>query len=180
MAKRNTSHNPVLDVARYQRQLDETIITLADGRRGKVVPVTASLLEQVSSKILDPDPPMVKIDRGDGREYSEENPNDPKYLRDLTKIGRKRGSTAVGAMVMFGLELPDGLPQDDGWLKRLRQMQRLGLLEFADVDLDDPLDQEFLYKRLIAADAFVVNAIGEVSGLTPEDIEEAEASFQGN
>lgn len=153
------------------------ILTLPDGHRARLAPVSAALIEEVTSRIKDPEPPTVYIEEV-GRE--EPNPDDPKYRRELEEVGRKRGIAAMDAMVMFGVELLDGLPESDGWLKKLQKMEKMGHIDLSGYDTDDELDKEFLYKRFIVVDGSVITRISELSGMTGEEIERAESSFPGN
>jgi hypothetical protein len=98
----------------------------------------------------------------------------------MEDAGRKRGIAAMDAMVMFGVELVDGLPDDDKWLKKLQNMEKHGLLDLSGYDFDDETDKEFVYKRFVAVDTNVIERLSEISGISAEDVEEAERSFRGN
>lgn len=172
-----SGRNPVVNTAKKVSETGEEFVTLADGRRGRIVPVSSSLISSVVSSIPEPDIPEVFIE-AKGR--SEPNPNDPGYLRALGDYERDRGIATMDAMVMFGLELIDGLPEDEGWLKKLTYMDRRGILDvdLEDFDLEDELDREFLYKKYILGNAALVSKITRISGLTEEDIVTAEDSFR--
>ena len=86
----------------------------------------------------------------------------------------------MDAMVMFGLELVDGMPEDDGWLRKLRFMEKRGQVDLSAYDTEDPFDLEFLYKRYIAADQEIIGRISAMSTLTGEAMERAERNFRRN
>jgi len=112
------------------------------------------------------------------KDRDEPNPNDPKYIAAKQEADRQRGIAAIDAVVMFGVELLDGVP-DDGWLGKLRYLEKRGLLDLESFDLDDPLDLEFLYKRYVAVSAQDIAYIMRTSGVREEDVEAAIRSFRG-
>ena len=165
--------SPAVDVA---HEHDENAVEiLSTGVRARIVPVAASLIEEVTRRIRDPEIPMV-MDEDRGREIP--NDNDPHYLRELGEAHRARGEAALEAMILFGVELIDGLPEGDGWLKKLRFLSKRGLLDLEGYDLDDELDREFVYKRYIAVGSADFMRIGEMAGLTEEGIRAATDSFR--
>jgi hypothetical protein len=169
---------PVVEVAHAARQNgDEHLITLSDGRRARLVPVSAALIDEVSSRIEDPAVPTF-FNEEKGRE--EENPFDPAYLRATEDIGRRRGLATLDAMIMFGVELLEGLPEDDGWVKKLVWMEKHDRLDLSGYDLDDEIDREFVYKRYIACPPTLAQRIGQLSGLSATEVAAAERSFPGD
>lgn len=171
------SKKAALDAAKEQRDaLANREFDLPYGMKGKVVPVAARLLDEVTSRIKDPEPPMVVLE---GKEKPEPNPFDPGYVRAKSEAESKRGSVGMDALIMFGLELTTPLGTN-GWLSKLKLMERMGQIDLAMYDLQDELDLEYVYKRYIASTAEILAAIGEVSGLSSEGIAAAESSFQGN
>jgi hypothetical protein len=169
------NRSPAAEVASKQTGRLDTTVTLADGRKAKVVPVSATLIDEVTSHIKDP---KVPIWHNEDKHRDEPNPDDPVYQEGLDDARRQRGVAAIDAMVMFGLELEDGLPEDDAWIKKLEFMQKRGLLDLSGYDLRDDMDREFLYKRFVAADASVLEVVTRISGISGEAIAEAESSFQ--
>lgn len=153
------------------------IITTQTGVRVRLLPVSTALIEEVSTRVEDPEVPMW---HNDARDRDEPNPDDPKYLKALERANRERGVAVMDALVMFGLDLVDGVPQNDNWLQKLRYMEKRKQVDLSNYDLENPFDLEFLYKRFIAADNDVVTRISQISTLTPEAIEKAEESFRGN
>ena len=168
--------SPAVTTAKYiqDRDREDAIITLENGVRIRILPVSATLIDEVTSRIEDPEVPMWK---NPDKDRDEPNPNDPKYIKALRDADRRRGVASMDAMVMFGVELVDGVPEVDGWLKKLQALEHLGRLDLSAYDLNDPIDIEFLYKRFVIADARLLEKIGKKSGLGAEDLERAERSF---
>lgn len=171
--------NPAVDVAKEMASQDDSSQTIAlkTGVRVRLVPVSTALIDEVTSRIKDPDVP-VWHNEAKGRD--EPNPNDPKYLSDLVDANRRRGIAVYDAMVMFGVELVDGVPDDDGWLTKLRYLERRGQIDLSTYDLDDPFDKEFVYKRYVAVDNETLARLGRMSAFTQEEVTQAEAPFRRN
>jgi hypothetical protein len=180
MKKERTSKmsnvHPVVETAKSLTQ-QTNVIVLADGKKAKLNPISASLIDEVTSRIEDP---MVPMWHNPEKDRDEPNPSDPEYLRKLAKANRERGAAAIDAIVMFGIELLEGVPDDNSWLDRLKLMERLGKVDLSIYDLSNPIDKEFLYKRFVAVSNDILTKISEVSGITPSEVEKAEKSFRGN
>jgi hypothetical protein len=151
-------------------------VTLSTGDRAILKPVTASLIDSVTSRIEEPSVPMW---HNPDKDIDEPNPSHPDYLKAKDDSGRKRGIAALDAMVMFGVDLVDGLPENDRWLKKLRFMEKHGQISLEGYDLEDELDKEFLYLRYVAVDNDVITKISELSGISSVEVTEAEDSFPG-
>lgn len=154
---------------------EQEIVTLSTGIRAKIVPVGASLIDDVVARIEDPAVPTF-MNEEKGRE--EENPNDPHYLIALQVAARQRANAAMETMLLFGLELVDGLPEDDSWLKRLKFLEQRGILDLSPYPEDDSLAMELMYKKYIATGTSDLVAIGRKAGLNSRDVEEAAQSFK--
>ena len=167
--------NPAVETAKnVEGRTKEHFITLATGDKVRLLPVSASLIDEVTSRVKEPEVPMWdNPDKG----RPEPNPSDPNYLAELEDASRKRGVAGMDAMIMFGVDLVDGLPDDDMWFKKLRLMERKGALDLSSYDLDDEIDKEFLYKRYIAVDVDTLGEIAKISGISSEDVATAEKSF---
>jgi hypothetical protein len=167
----NETTNAIVEVARSTREETDTggIVTLSTGVRVKVHAVAASLIDQVTAKIHDPDPPKW-YNEDKGRE--EPNYSDPVYIRDLGEAERARGIAAMDALIMFGFELVDGVPEDDIWVKKL---DMLGV----EIDSGNDLEVEFAYKKYIASSTGDITLVTAKSGISAEDVEAAEKSFRG-
>lgn len=151
-------------------------IELSTGVRVVLQRVPPGLLEDVVNRVKDPEVP-VYYDTDKDREIP--NPSHPDYLKAMKQADRDRSVAVIEATVLFGIELVDGLPDDDGWLKKLRFLDRRGVFDLEAYDLDDELDKEFVYKRYIAlGDQDFVTLTSLVSGIEPEEIEKAQRSFR--
>lgn len=159
------------------RQGDSEIVTLSTGVVVRLHPVSSSLVEEMKSAYEMPSVPVVFIPE---KEREEENPNDPKYIDEVERVQSKRADAILDALVTFGVELVDGLPEDDSWLKRLRLLERRGNLNLSGFDLEDEFDLEFLYKRFVAVAGTDLNLIGGLHGFRPMEVARARATFLGN
>jgi len=167
---------PVIEVAKQLGgDSDGNIVVLPTGDRAKLIPVSASLIDEVTNRLTEPTVPTWYNKE---RERDEPNPSDPEYLRKVEEVARLRGLAAMDAMVMFGVELLDGVPADDGWLKKLRFLSSRGQIDLTPFDLDDPMTLEYVYKRFIATNTVIIKRISALSGLTTEDVDRAENSFR--
>lgn len=172
MAKKDSESTApaIVEVAKGIQGDTDEIYTLRSGFRVRVKAVAASLVDQVTAKIKDPSVPMW-MNEDKGRE--EPNYADPQYQADLQETSRLRGVAAIDAMVMFGFELVDGLPEDNSWT---RQLQLIGI----EVNPEDDVEKEFMYKKYIVVTPEDLRLVTDLSGLSTEAIQEAEASFPGN
>jgi len=148
---------------------DDGIVVLSTGVRAKISPVSASLIDEVTARVKDPVVPMWENpDKG----RKEPNPSDPLYLAALNEAERERGKAAMDALVMFGVELVDPIPDDEEWLDKLKF---LGVVE--DEALS-PMARAFAYKKFIAVSAVDISKITGMSGIDNQELEQAEATFQ--
>lgn len=150
-------------------------VELPYGVTAKIVPVPPQLIEEVTSKIKDPE---VPIWHNEDKGRDEPNPNDPDYLKALDEANTLRGIASVDAFALFGIDL-EAMPEDDKWLRKLLFMEKRGLIDLSDYDLDDPDELEFVYKRYVALNGNVLNVIVKASGVSEEEVQAAEASFPG-
>jgi len=88
-----------------------------------------------------------------------------------------RTRATLDTIILFGIDLVDGIPDDDLWVKKLRYMEKLGHLDLKDYDLDDPDEREFLYKRFIAVSSDDIMEVLRRSGITEADIAQAMKTF---
>ena len=160
----------VVNVARERTDAEQPEIILESGVKVRVHSVAASLIDQVTAQIKDPEPPTW-YNEEKGRD--ETNPNDPMYLRQVQEADRKRGIAAMDAIVMFGFDLVDGVPEDSLWVKKLNI---LGI----NIDAEDPVELEFAYKKYIAISPEDINLVTSKSGISQEALQEAERSFRGD
>jgi len=124
-----------------------------------------------------PPVPVVWIE---AKEREEENPNDPRYIEAVEEVQRKRADAIFDALCTFGVELVDGLPEDEKWIKRLKLLERRGSLNLSGFDLNDDFDLEFLYKRYVAVAGTDLQLIGGLHGFRPMEVARARAMFLGD
>ena len=185
MTKRQSKRNPAVKAAKRQSNLGITNdpILLSSGYWVRIRPVSAHLIDGAQAQVKDPEIPSVYIEEK-GR--SEENPNDPVYLRALERVDIDRSLAATDAMILFGVELinedesPFELPPDDVWLAKLQLLEKKGVFSLAEFDLSDELDKEFAFKKLVVITAVDLPLIAMANGVQGADIENALDTFQGN
>ena len=162
-------------VAKEKRGPREEV--LHNGTRVRIVPVSAQLITEVTRRVPKPDVPVV-YNEDKGRD--EENPNDPRYLMELDEREAQIGLAAMDAIVMFGVELVDGLPEGDLWVKQLKLMEKMGHLDLSGIDFTDELELEFVYKRYVAVSAEDYELLRGTSGIDQEMLDESEESFRSD
>lgn len=167
--------NSVVSVAKEQIvNADEQ--TLSTGVRVRINPVSARLLTESMARVPKPKVP-VYFDEDRQREFT--NPSDPVYLDELAERDSQQTNVAMDALIMFGIELVDGIP-DDGWDKKLKLLEKLNQLDLEGYDLDNELEREFVYKKFVAVSAGDMDLLQQASGVvTEEDLDQAEESFPG-
>lgn len=142
----------------------------------------AMYLKAVPLDIIDrvqkhfPDPPIPTYVDKERSDKPIPNPDDPQYIQDVKDVDTARARANMDAMIVFGVELAEGVPEDGAWLERIKFMEGLGHFKI-EIDTDDPAQLEFLYKKMEAVTTFELREIGKLSGVTEEDIAEAEKSF---
>lgn len=168
--KTRVEENPAVETAKEQVTpgVGEPVV-LSTGVTVRFRGVSASLIDEVRMRIKDPEVPVIHDEEKD---RDLRNPSDPKYLKQLEEAEEARSVAATDAMIMFGVELVDPLPEDDLWIKKLRFM---GI----EVDEEDPLTLEFAFKKYIAVGVPDLPKMFTASSpVTEEDLAKAMASFQ--
>lgn len=171
------ANSKVKDRAKELRGQDDEIVTLSTGVRVKLHPVSSALIEDLKMVIPYPEVPMPWIEE---KQRNEENPNDPVYVKGCEETDRKRGDAALDGLLEFGVELIDGLPEDDSWIKKLQRLVRRGKLDLSGFDLTDPFDLEFLFKRHCAVAGDDWRVLIGLHGPNPLGVARARATFLGN
>jgi hypothetical protein len=104
-------------------------------------------------------------------------------LRALERVDIDRSLAATDAMILFGVELvtEDGdkyeLPPDSEWLDKLNLLARKGIISLSEYDLDDPLDKEFAFKKLVVISSVDLPVVAMANGVQGIDIENALDTF---
>ena len=163
----------VIDVAHEQEEQDD--IWEVEGYKIRVKAIPVAIISDVSNRIPDPEIPVWHNPEYD---RDEQNPNDPAYLSAKEEVDRKRGEAMIDATVMFGIDLPDGVPPTEKWLPKLKFLEKRGQVDLSGYDLSDDLEKEFVFKKYIIASIALINYIQNMSSVTPEDIGAAGKPFR--
>jgi hypothetical protein len=146
-------HNPAVEVAEEnERENDQEWHVFSTGIVGRLKAVSPSLVDTVVSRIKEP---KIPVWHDPDKDRDEPNPSNPDYLAALEQFNHDRGIAAMDAMIMFGVELKDGLPEDDEWVDELAI---LGI----PVDKTSKTAKLFAYKRYKATGQPEVDAIMRV------------------
>ena len=167
--------NAAVEAARAIASETDDDLLEVEGYPVRVKAIPAAIISDTTNRI--PDPP---VPTWHNKEYDrdEANPNDPSYLLAKEEVDRKRGEAMIDATVMFGIELPDGVPPTENWLPRLQFMERRGQIDLSGYNLDDELELEFVFKRYIIANIALITYIQRLSSVTPEDVGKAGQPFR--
>ncbi len=161
-----------IDAAREQ---DEEDIWEVEGYIIKVKAIPVAIISDVTSRI--PDPP-IPVWHNQEMDRDEQNPNDPNYLSAKADVDTRRGQAMIDATVMFGIDLPNGVPPTETWLPKLKFLEKRGQVDLSGFNLEDPLEKEFVFKRYIVANIGLINYIQQLSAVTPEDVAKAGKPFR--
>jgi len=143
-------------------------VTLIHGVTATLHAVAPSLIQDVQLRIEDPKVPVVYIE---AKERDEENPNDPSYLAAMDRAAQERNAAVMDALIMMGVELPEGFEVPPKWVKRLK------ILGF-DFDEDDPDEVEFVFKKYHTSTS-VIATLSVMSGIREEDVAAFRELFRG-
>lgn len=133
-----------------KEQLKDGVNVLSTGVRVRVSQVNPALLTDVQMRIQNPPVPTRSDGEFGALGSSVPDPDHPDYVAECQQKDMERASAMMDVIALFCVELADGLPEDDGWLKKLRMLDRMGQLDLSAFDLDDEDDREFLYKKHVA------------------------------
>jgi len=163
--------NPAVQAAREEKNGvgPDGILTLSTGVKARLVPVAASLIQTVQNKIKAPPVPTW---RNEDKGRDEPNPNDPIYLEKKKEVEEERGMAVIDALIMFGVELVDGLPEDKLWIRKLKVV---GI----EIDEADEFDVDFAYKKYICVSSEDLMKITQLAGVTSEAVSKRVESFSG-
>lgn len=170
--KTTVAEMPVVETAQEKAGLEtDAVEVLSTGIRVRLKSVSASLIDEVRARIKDPDVPEIYDEEKDRK---LRNPNDPTYLRALEEAEDLRGRAATDAMIMFGVELVDPIPEGDGWIN---QLAFLGI----EVDESNSFAREFAFKKYIAVGTPDLPKVFTASTpVTGEGVAKAMAGFPGD
>ena len=149
-------------------------IVLSTGVEAILKPLPSGAIQEAQSKIKDPSVPIQTLD--DGREV--ENPTHPDYLAARQDTLMKRAKVGLDVAAALCVELVNGLPENDKWLKKLKRLERLGHIDLSLYDLKDEDDLEYIYIRFVALSNDDFEVINALSGISQEDVDAAKEMFQ--
>jgi len=175
----NSKNTAAVRTAKRRRGRKKQSGVLSTGIKARLLPVSISVINEAQAAVPNPEVPQW---HNEAKDTWEDNPNHPDYIRALAQVETDRNVAAIDAMVLFGVELTDGMPEDDYWLRKLRLAIRRNLLQLdlSEYDLEDELDREFVFKKYVAVAAPDTRELMEASGINEEDIAEASRSFPDN
>jgi hypothetical protein len=172
---RHGDSHVVVEAAKDARGGEDKIVTLSTGVRVRLRPVSPSLVAEISASVKYP--PVPRFTDESGREM--ENPTHPDYLRECEEVDTLRSTRVLEAITMFAFELVDGVP-DDGWEGYVKLLARRGSIDLEGIDLEDPIDREFAYKKYRAVGNEDLPLAGGMAGIRSADVESASEMFQRN
>lgn len=190
MTIRNEPAQAALIAAKRQQAQQNKVrqFVLSTGYEVIVHPVSQVTIQDAQSIIKDPPVPRVLED---GRAIFDsndpaylqglENPDHPYYAVALRETNEKRGMAVVDIILIKGVEVVGGVPDDDGWLEELQFMAKRGLISLDGFDLANKFDRAFLYKRhiVVGTEADWQMVMAAAMGVSEEDVQRAMASFRG-
>lgn len=163
-----------------EKEADNTL-TLSNGVKVRVKPLPDLLMRKLYSKFDPPEPPEVEVESG-GKTWTEPNYNDPNYENAMRKYTMNLADGIANLILLKGFDIiskPDHIPDyedDDTWVEEL---EAVGL----DVP-EKPLERKLAWMeyRIVATnndlDA-IQEASQRLSGISEEDVEEAQERFRG-
>jgi hypothetical protein len=167
--------SPAVEVGKA-RSNGDGVITLSTGIRARLKPVAASLINEVTNRVRDPKVPMW---HDPDKDRDVPHPDDPEYLEARLEAQQKRSSAALDAMILFGVELVDGVPDESEWLPKLQFMAKAGHISLEGYDLTSEFEREFVFKKYIAVGTNDLDTVGSLMGITEEAVKRAAESFPG-
>lgn len=164
----------VIETAQEEAQDEQrdVIHMLDTGVRVRVIPVPPGLISKAQMRIEYPKVPQFY---NSDKDRMEDNEAHPDYIAERARVNEARGMAALDAMCMFGLELVDGLPDDDTWIRKLKFV--MPGFEF---DETDDIAKEYYYKTLVAVGMSDFVMLAGAMGVTEEAIAQAQRSFPGD
>jgi len=174
------SKSPAVKAAQKQNQDADMERVLKSGARIRICRVSQLLIDEAVNEVKEPNVPTYF---DEDRQITLPNPDSAQYKKDIAEYERAQFRATFDAALLWGIELVDGVPEDDTWIKKLRFFaKRNKQVDIDQYDLDDELEREFAYKKFIAVDADELTEFMELmfQGVTEEDKEKARNLFPGD
>ncbi|MBD3251179.1 hypothetical protein GF380_01770 [Candidatus Uhrbacteria bacterium] len=166
--------SPAVEYKKNEDEKDESgVVILSTGYKARMVPVGASLIDDIAATIPMPDIPKW-YNEDKGRE--EDNPTDEGYIKACEVAERKRAIAAMEALLVFGLELD--IPEDEKWISRLKFLEKRGNIDLSDIDFEDPDERDLAFKKYVAVGTQDLINLGKQAGLAQTDVEEVTNRFR--
>lgn len=175
----------VVDAIDKQATFPSDVLVMSSGAIVKVKQIPEVYLQGLLRAFPRPEVPRVTIkDEENGKEYQEENPNDPHYLRQLRDWRVQLADASMRVTLLRGIEvlqLPPGTkPFDED--KEFQEEQDLIGIDLHGASRSARYLIWLQYRIVISTqDVDKINeACQQMAGLSEEDIAEAMAAFLGN
>lgn len=173
--------NETVAVAKKKREEDRgPVRTLSTGVRVRLKPVPMGLWQDALKMLRRKEPKVPTFVNKDKGGRVEENPSDPDYQVALVAYAEEQQSVTSDILLMFGVDLVDGVPEDTSWLRKLQVLERMGTVDLSQYDLDDDIALEFVYKKYVAAGPRDAALLGSGIGASEEEIDESVDFFPGD
>ena len=130
-----------------QTTMEQHIHTLSTGVRVHLGTVSLAAITEAQKNVKQPLVPKV-LNKETGRE--EEDQEHPDYLAAIENANMERADAMMEILALFAIDLVDGLPDDDKWLRKLKLLERRGRLSLEGFNLEDDADLEFLFTKFVA------------------------------
>jgi hypothetical protein len=98
---------------------DPNVKTFSTGVKIRIKPVSSMIIQRAQEAVPLPPVFLQAVPGPNGTVKFADNPNHPDYIERKREAESQRGIKAIEAMILYGVELVDGLPADDEWLEDL-------------------------------------------------------------
>jgi hypothetical protein len=150
--------------------LDPALVTLSTGIVIRCKPVPRVLFEELLASMPEPEAPVIYLE---DKQRSEENPNDPAYLREQKDWIKRLGLATINTMILFGTAI-ESIPDDIDPPGAAHWRERLALVGLAPSDDSEDAQYLFWIRCYAAASAQDLAALqGGVTRLSGQILEQA-------
>lgn len=105
---------------------------LSGGLRVRFKPVNSMTIQRASDSVPLPNVYEQAVPAANGTVRVVQNPSHPDYAKKVEEAEKERSLRSLEAMVFYGVELVDPLPEDDEWLADLGMMMDLSRYYYVD------------------------------------------------
>lgn len=107
---------------------------LSTGMKVRFKPVNSMTVQRAADSVVLPEVYVQAINQPNGVVKFAQNPNHPDYAKKVEEAEKERSLRSLEAMVFYGVELVDPLPEDDEWLADLGMMMNLDRYYYTDAE----------------------------------------------